>query len=229
MQTIVDDLAQSLIRVSNKKDKRVLVGLCGTPGSGKSQLAKHVVERINAVHNDQQIAVVVGMDGWHLTRAQLAQMPDPQLAKDKRGAAWTFDDQAFAAFVEDLHNSDSSKTIFAPSFSHTKKDPSPNDIAVHPSHRIVIIEGLYANVDEGAWSKAAALYDERWVIECPEPLARARLIERHVVTGVAQSKEEAEWRADNNDLPNGRYLLSHVKQPAKRILSTDDKDWRGEE
>lgn len=93
MQTIVDDLAQSLIRVSNQKGKRVLVGLCGTPGSGKSQLAKHVVERINAVQKDQQLAVVVGMDGWHLTRAQLAQMPDPQLAKDKRGAAWTFDDQ----------------------------------------------------------------------------------------------------------------------------------------
>lgn len=104
--------------------------------------------------------------------------------------------QAFAAFVENLYNSDSSTTIFAPSFSHTKKDPIPNDIAILPSHTIIIIEGLYANVDEGAWSKAAALYDERWVIECPESLARARLIERHVVTGVAQSKEEAEWRGE---------------------------------
>lgn len=35
--------------------------------------------------------------------------------------------------------------------------------------------------------------------------------------------------ADNNDLPNGHYLLTHVKQPAKSILSADDKDWRGEE
>lgn len=92
MQTIVDDLAQSLIRSSNDKGKRVLVGLCGTPGSGKSQLARHVVERINGILGNR-IAVVVGMDGWHLTRAQLAQMPDPQLAKDRRGAAWTFDDK----------------------------------------------------------------------------------------------------------------------------------------
>jgi pantothenate kinase len=93
MQSIVDDLAQSLIRSSKEKGKRTLIGLCGIPGSGKSQLAKHVVERINAIHNTEQIAIVVGMDGWHLTRAQLAQMPDPQLAKDRRGAAWTFDDQ----------------------------------------------------------------------------------------------------------------------------------------
>ena len=92
MQTIVDDLAQSLIQSSNDKGKRVLVGLCGTPGSGKSQLARHVVKRINGTLS-KSIAVVVGMDGWHLTRAQLAQMPDPQLAKDRRGAAWTFDDK----------------------------------------------------------------------------------------------------------------------------------------
>lgn len=98
--------------------------------------------------------------------------------------------------MEDLYNSDSSKTIYAPSFSHTKKDPIQDDIAILPSHQIIIIEGLYANVDEGAWSEAAALYDERWVIKCPEPIARSRLIERHVVTGVAQSKEEAEWRGE---------------------------------
>lgn len=69
---------------------RVLVGVCGIPGSGKSQLARHVVAHLNAVVGSE-LATVVGVDGWHLTRAQLDAMPDPQLARDKRGAAWTFD------------------------------------------------------------------------------------------------------------------------------------------
>lgn len=70
--------------------RRVLVGLCGIPGSGKSQLARHVVLQLNK-RAGSDVAIVIGMDGWHLSRAQLEKMPDPQLAKDKRGAAWTFD------------------------------------------------------------------------------------------------------------------------------------------
>lgn len=103
MQAIVDGLAKSLLvryQSSNDQGKRVLVGLCGIPGSGKSQLAKNVVEQINTKYNSsqngtgaQRFAIVIGMDGWHLTRSQLAQMPDPQLAKDRRGASWTFDEK----------------------------------------------------------------------------------------------------------------------------------------
>ena len=35
--------------------------------------------------------------------------------------------------------------------------------------------------------------------------------------------------ADNNDLPNGRYLLDHVLEPATRLQSIDDREWRGAE
>jgi pantothenate kinase len=85
---LVDSLLSRLKEANN--DQRVLIGLCGIPGSGKSQLARHVAAQINE-RAERDIAIVIGMDGWHLTRAQLEKMPDPQLAKDKRGAAWTFD------------------------------------------------------------------------------------------------------------------------------------------
>jgi energy-coupling factor transporter ATP-binding protein EcfA2 len=79
-------------------DRRVLVGLCGIPGSGKSQLARHVAAQLNEKAGSD-IAIVIGMDGWHLTRAQLEAMPDPQLAKDRRGAAWTFDDKVGGSWI----------------------------------------------------------------------------------------------------------------------------------
>lgn len=92
MDATVAGLVENLSRRLKKAptDQRILVGLCGVPGSGKSQLARHVTLKMNKV-TGLDLAIVVGMDGWHLTRAQLDAMPDPQLAKDKRGAAWTFD------------------------------------------------------------------------------------------------------------------------------------------
>lgn len=89
-------------------------------------------------------------------------------------------------------------TLRAPSFSHTLKDPVKDDIAILPHHRFVILEGLYANVNEGYWAPAAKLYDERWVIECPESIARERLVVRHVATGVGKDEEEAVWRGEQS-------------------------------
>lgn len=100
MDATVDSLVGSLLeRLAHASPgERVLVGLCGAPGSGKSQLAKHVIEAVNRRSGGgggggEETAIIVGMDGWHLTRAQLAQMDDPQRAKDRRGAPWTFDDE----------------------------------------------------------------------------------------------------------------------------------------
>jgi pantothenate kinase len=36
------------------------------------------------------------MDGFHLTKAQLQEMPNPQAAFARRGAPWTFDPAALA-------------------------------------------------------------------------------------------------------------------------------------
>lgn len=175
-------------------------------------------------------AVIVGMDGWHYPRATLETFPDPQLAKDRRGAAFTFDAKAFADFVESLRGASADGslqggTVHAPSFDHALKDPVAGDIAVLPSHRLVILEGLYCNCDDGEWARGARALDERWVVEVDRNVARERLRVRHVLTGVAKDEEEALWRADNNDLPNGDYLLAHTLEPARRIRSVQDQAW----
>jgi pantothenate kinase len=92
VEGLVDDVRQLASHAGGDKGGRILIGICGIPGSGKSQLARHVVDRLNANSANRQ-AVVVGMDGWHLTRAQLAAMPNPDEAKARRGAPWTFDDE----------------------------------------------------------------------------------------------------------------------------------------
>ena len=64
------------------------------------------------------------MDGYHLSRAQLDAMPDPNTAHARRGAAFTFDGESFYNLVKRLRDPicPETKTLYAPSFDHAIKD-----------------------------------------------------------------------------------------------------------
>lgn len=203
--------------------------------TGKTTLAKIVVEGLNAIHDEQApgcastlLATFVPMDGYHLSRAQLAAMPDPTTAHHRRGAAFTFDDKAFLELVKTLRNPllPESKTVYAPSFDHAIKDPVADDIPIHPASRIVILEGNYLSLNQGLWKEAADLMDELWFVEVDFETARRRLVVRHVAAGIAKDGEEAGNRADEIDLVNGRQILDQRLEVQEVIISKEDASWR---
>lgn len=119
--------------------------MSGIPGSGKTTLAAAVVERVNQLENtNNESAVCIPMDGY-LSRAKLATMPDPTIAIHRRGAAFTFDVEAFYELVLALREpiTATSPTLHAPSFDHAVKDPVADDIAISPGVRVVVFKGLY--------------------------------------------------------------------------------------
>ena len=153
-------------------------------------------------------AILVGLDGWHLTRAQLDSMPDPKLAHDRRGSHWTFDAHSYVSFIRELKeplSPGATTTTTAPSFDHAAKDPCPHAISILPGHRIIIIEGLYTFLSLPPWVDAGKLLDERWLVELDPTVASNRLVKRHVISGVAKDLEEAQWRAVENDTPSWSF------------------------
>ena len=203
--------------------------------AGKTTLAKLVVEGINAIHNDQApgcastpIATSVPMDGYHFSRAHLSAMPDPDTAHHRRGAAFTFDDKAFLDLVKELREPilPESKTVYAPSFDHAIKDPVADDIPIHPTSRIVILEGNYLSLNQGLWKEAAELMDDLWFVKVDFETARRRLVVRHVAAGIVNSEEEAGNRADEIDLVNGRQIVEQRLEVQEVIVSTEDETWR---
>ncbi|TFK71703.1 P-loop containing nucleoside triphosphate hydrolase protein [Pluteus cervinus] len=207
---------------------RLLVGIAGIPASGKSTFAQILTDFVNATLIAQSTtpdrAILVGLDGWHLTRAELDAMPDPKLAHDRRGIHWTFDGPSYVAFVQSLRApvASDTATITAPSFDHAIKDPTPDAVSISPSHRIVIIEGLYTFLSIEPWNQAGLLLDERWFIEVPFERAQSRLVKRHVLSNVAKDMDEAVWRAEENDMPNGKFLIANTLEPTRIIQSLDD-------
>ena len=204
-------------------NSRLLVGIAGIPASGKSTLAVLITGKTNQllamdeVHRQSVViptpsstyfkesrAVLVGLDGWHLTRAQLDALPDPKLAHDRRGSHWTFDGHGYLSFVRSLRKpvSPGTPAITAPAFDHVAKDPTPQAVTVLPEHRVVIIEGLYTFLSLSPWAEAGQLLDERWLIQLDPTTASSRIVKRHIVSGVAKDLEEAFWRSAENDTPS---------------------------
>ncbi|KAL0945615.1 hypothetical protein HGRIS_014770 [Hohenbuehelia grisea] len=239
MEPQAQELAQFLIKrlQSTPSSSRLVIGLCGIPASGKSTLAVSIVNWTNKLLHtaqnvdsgadrivDEDAAILVGLDGWHLTRAQLDALPEPQLAHDRRGAHWTFDGPAYVDFLRSLRAPLTTRTppIVAPSFDHAVKDPTPASVSILPHHRIIVIEGLYTFLNIEPWADGAALLDERWYLSVDPVVAQERLVKRHVQSGVARDMAEAVWRATENDMPNGKFITENMLQPTRIIESITD-------
>lgn len=102
-----------------------------------------------------------------MTRATLSAMPDPERAFVRRGAAFTFDAEAFIKLIRRLRQEpvtkrdEPSRSFKAPSFDHAVKDPVADDIYLSSSEDLIILEGNYLLLDEDPWREIAELVDER--------------------------------------------------------------------
>ncbi|CAO2658592.1 Nn.00g063150.m01.CDS01 [Neocucurbitaria sp. VM-36] len=206
--------------------------------AGKTTLAAIVSNRLNEKHaqqspgtaNSNPLAAFIPMDGYHLSRAQLDAMPDPDSAHARRGAAFTFDGDSFLSLVKKLREPicPETQTLYAPSFDHAIKDPVDDDIAIASSVRIVMFEGNYCSLNKQPWKEAAELMDELWFVEVDFKVARKRLIYRHVNAGIAKDEEEAGKRADENDLVNGQEIVDNRLDVHELVKSNEDAQWAPE-
>lgn len=220
-----------------------VIAIGGIPGSGKTTLAQTVVAGVNRLlqaaaeaPGAEPVAMAVPMDGFHLTRAQLSAMSDPERAHARRGAEFTFDGAAFLALVKRLRavlpssgptESTGPSLILAPSFDHAVKDPVADAIVIGPGQRVVVFEGNYVCLDREPWRSAARLMDERWFVDTPDlAVVRARLVRRHVAAGIAADEASAGRRADENDLVNGAEILrDRLADVEELVVSREDASW----
>ncbi|CAG8558357.1 873_t:CDS:2 [Ambispora gerdemannii] len=206
--------------------ERFLLAIAGIPGSGKSTLTHKVTSLINKKVGN--VAVMISMDGFHHPKSVLDTFEDPEQAHARRGSYWTFDVEALLELVKTSRqpiDPENSSVIKAPSFDHAVGDPIKDDISILSSHKLVIFEGLYLLLTEPyPWDQIQKYMNELWFIDVEIPIAKDRIIIRHLASGIAKSKEGAAQRFENNDRPNAEYILAHCAQPTKIVYSVEDQE-----
>ncbi len=204
------------------EQQRTVIALAGPPGSGKSSIAKAVVQLLNE-QASIQYAIVLPMDGFHLPREALDALPNKAEAYARRGAAWTYDAVGVLNLVHLLHQSkmNMSEVILAPSFDHVLKDPFQGGIVVTPDNSLIILEGNWLLLDEEPWRQISRFVDDTWFVDVAPELARERIAKRHIESGIESSWDEAINRAESNDLLNGDEVRTRLVKPALVIQSVE--------
>jgi pantothenate kinase len=197
-ETLPGDLAalcERARRLCANGERRIL-GITGAPGAGKSTVAAAIVAAL-APH-----AVLVPMDGFHLTNSELVRLG----RRDRKGAIDTFDGAGYVSLLRRLKEPDG-HIVYAPEFRREIEEAIAGAIPVAVEVPLVVTEGNYLLVGDEPWSGLRGLIDETWFVDPGEPVRIERLIARHIAFGKTPEAARA-------------WSLGTDQRNAERIIAT---------
>lgn len=192
-QTLSPDLlqrAQALLASGQRK----ILGIAASPGAGKSTLAENLRLALGAQ------AQVVPMDGFHLANSELQRLG----RQGRKGAPDTFDAAGYVNLLRRIQKQQAGETIYAPEYRREFEEGIAGAIAIQPETQLIITEGNYLLLDEGAWSQVRTVLDETWFLDIDSALRQQRLLERHMRFG--RSREAALQWITVTDEPNAQRI-----------------------
>ncbi len=215
IEPLISRLTNQLIDLPHEA-ARYLLGITGPPGSGKSTLADQLAARLNTTSDlceafplSSAISVVLPMDGFHLTNAEL----DGRNLRTRKGSPDSFHADAFISLLHFIR-SDPRSSIFAPRYSRDLHEPVSDDLTIPPQTPLIIVDGNYLLLRREPWSRIKPLLDETWYLDLDLDKCMDRVRNRHVAGGT--SSDLADTRIKTNDRPNAllvtesKYLADHI-------------------
>ena len=201
----------ALARIQNhleNSSERVLIGIIGKPGAGKSTLSKFLMAKL-----PKEFVTVVPMDGYHLSNKVLKDLK----RADRKGAPDTFDVAGFISLVKRIRT-EQTQTIYYPIFDRAIEESIAAQGVVTSVTKVVIIEGNYLLHDDGGWEVCNDLLDESWMVDVDDDKRISRLISRHIAYG--KDPEAAKAWAKGTDEVNAK-LIERGRNRADFVVAID--------
>nr|WP_133691052.1 MULTISPECIES: nucleoside/nucleotide kinase family protein [unclassified Mycolicibacterium] len=186
---------------------RLIVGITGPPGAGKSTSALELVAAFEG-------AAYLPMDGFHLSNAVLDQLG----RRHRKGAIDTFDVAGYVAALRRARADYQQRDLYVPAFDRGLDEPVAAGHVVPAQCRLIVTEGNYLGVRDGEWGAVRPLLERLYYVDCPTEVRRERLVARHI-DGGRSPRAAAAW-VDEVDEPNAR-LIATTRDVCDRVLEVD--------
>lgn len=202
------DLGRLIQLIEMRDNGRLIVGIAGAPGSGKSLIAGHLEVSLNA--NQPGFAAILPMDGFHFDDMLLEKLG----RRARKGAPDTFDVGGFGHLLMRLRNN-TEASVAVPVFDRNIEIARGGARLIPRDTRVIIVEGNYLLLRMAPWSSLKQLFDLTVMIETSIEILRARLTKRW--TGYNLAPGEIRRRVEENDLPNGKFVVAESTEPEFRL------------
>ena len=190
--------------------ERILVALAGPPGSGKSTLADELESALNQEQSEQ--AMILPMDGFHYDDLYLV----PAGLRPRKGAPQTFDVWGFYHILRRLRERQE-EFVAVPVFDRDLEIARAGARLIPAKVPVILVEGNYLLLQQEPWSQLRLLFDVAVLLEVPEAVLGERLTARW--QHYELPSEEIAAKVNENDLPNGRYVIAESGGEDYRLKS----------
>lgn len=197
----------------NSGKDRMVIGLTGPTGSGKSVTAAILMEISKQAHIPIQFATIT-VDAFHYPNEYLLShtAQDGKTLKEYKGRPETYDTAKLTKALQDF--SDGGE-LSLPSYSRLAHDPVENTVFISDKKSLLLIEGLWLLYDKNGWREVSKHIPFCYYIETEKDQTRAGTIERHIRGG--KTPEEAAAHFDRVDGPNF-HLMATTRVHAHKII-----------
>jgi pantothenate kinase len=186
------------------------VALAGPPGSGKSTLASELESALNQEQPEQ--AMILPMDGFHYDDLYLV----PAGLRPRKGAPQTFDVGGFYHILRRLRERQE-EFVAVPVFDRDLEIARAGARLIPAKVPVILVEGNYLLLQQEPWSQLRSLFDVAVLLEVPEAVLGERLTARW--QHYELPSEEIAAKVNENDLPNGRYVMAESGGEDYRLKS----------
>lgn len=208
MSNNLDHIAETILsKVNVNTSNRLVVGIGGGPGSGKSTFAVKLKELINSKAK-VDLVQIFPMDGFHRKNIELERYG----LLSVKGTPETFDLEGYRSMLNRIKLGENLK---APIYSREDHDVINNALPIEPHHKIIITEGNYLFADMEGWCEIKDIIDLKIYIEAEKGACEKRLLERHMRGG--KTEAEALEKIKMVDMEN-YDLIDQTKKYADKII-----------
>lgn len=187
---------------NDSKKSRVIIGIAGPTGAGKSVVAvlfKELAKQSALPFAFESITI----DAYHYPNSYLySHLSEGAPLKQVKGRFDTYD---VPALIKDLQAFAAGETVSFPAYSRKLHDPVKNSILVEAKATLLLVEGLWLLSEIGGWENVRPHLDYCYFIDSDKERTRQAVIKRHMTGG--RTFEDASKYYDAVDGKNSDLTL----------------------